>query len=119
MTAQYGIGAEHHRRAASLSMPFRRPPPSSSLRAQAAARLLGARGPISQGRVSIQRRARRLRLPGREVADATPPRPAARAPEDRLRQPDSLWRLPAAPAMHERRPLGFRLENEDAPEPIY
>ena len=73
----------------------------------AAARLVGARGPVSQGRVPIRRRARRLRLPGREVADADPPRPDARSRKDRLRQPESLPRLPAAPAMHERRPLRF------------
>jgi len=47
-----------------------------SPRSQAAARFLGARGRVSQGRVPIRRRARRLRLPGREVADADPPRPA-------------------------------------------
>ena len=46
--------------------------------------------------------------PGREVADADPPRPDARSRKDRLRQPESLPpRLPAAPAMHERRPLRF------------
>ena len=56
---------------------------------------------------SDRRRARRLRLPGREVADADPPRPDARSRKDRLRQPESLPRLSSAPAMHERRPLSF------------
>ena len=51
--------------------------------------------------------ARRLRLPGREVADADPPRPDARSRKDRLRQPESLPRLSSARAMHERRPLRF------------
>ena len=74
---------------------------------RAAARLLGARGPVSQGRVPVRRRARRLRLPGREVADADPPRPAARSQEDRLWQPESLPRLPAARAMHERHSPGL------------
>ena len=50
-----------------------------SPRCQAAARLLGPRGPLSQGRVPLRRRARRLPLPGREGADADPPRPAARS----------------------------------------
>jgi Transposase DDE domain len=57
---------------------------------------------------------RRLRLPGREVADADPPRPDARSRKDRLRQPESL----AAPvpcardARNDARSV-FRLENED------
>ena len=57
--------------------------------------------------VPIRRRARRLRLPGREVADADPPRPDARSRKDRLRQPESLPRLSSARAMHERRALSF------------
>ena len=48
---------------------------------------------LLQGRVPIRRRARRLRLPGREVADADPPRPDARSRKDRLRQPESLPRV--------------------------
>jgi len=35
---------------------------------------------------------RRLRLPGRAVADANPPRPAARSREDRIRRPENLRR---------------------------
>ena len=91
-----------------------RPKTSKALRARPAAfptlpkpRVVGARGPVSQGRVPIRWRARCLRLPRREVADANPPRPDARSRKDRLRQPESLPRLPAAPAMHERRPLRF------------
>jgi transposase len=56
-----------------------------SPRSQAAARLLGARGLLPQGRVSLRRGARRLCLPGREGADADPPRPAARSRQSRLR----------------------------------
>ena len=41
--------------------------------------LLGPRELLPQGRVSLRRGARRLCLPGREGADADPPRPAARA----------------------------------------
>jgi transposase len=40
--------------------------------------------------------------------------PVARSQEDRLRQPQSLPRLPAARTMYERRPLGLPHENEDA-----
>src|SRR5271154_959890 len=72
---------------------------------QASTRIVGARGLLPQGRVPIRRRARRLRLPGRAVADADPPRPDARSRKDRLRQPESLPRLSSARAMHERRPL--------------
>ncbi len=54
-----------------------------------------------------QRRARRLRLPGRAVPDADPPRPAARSCKDRLWRTESLPRLSAARAMHERRSLGL------------
>jgi transposase len=54
-------------------------------RSQTATRLLGPRGLLPQGRVSLRRRARRLCLPGREGADADPPRPAARSRQSRLR----------------------------------
>ena len=59
-------------------------------RSQTATRLLGPRGLLSQGRVSLRRGARRLCLPGREGADADPPRPAARSRQSRLRQSRSL-----------------------------
>ena len=59
-------------------------------RSQTATRLLGPRGLLPQGRVSLRRGARRLCLPGREVADADPPRPAARSRQSRLRQSRSL-----------------------------
>jgi transposase len=68
---------------------------------RAAARIVGARGLLPQGRVPIRPRARGLRLPGRAAADADPPRLAARSCEDRLRQPESLPRLSATRAMHE------------------
>ena len=48
------------------------------------------RGLLPQGRVSLQLGARRLCLPGREGADADPPRPAARSRQSRLRQSRSL-----------------------------
>src|SRR5271166_1388456 len=83
---------------------------------QAATRLLGARGPVSQGRVPIRCRARRLRLPGREVSDADPPGPAARSRKDRLRQPESLPRLPLRPRCTNDARSVFRLENEDVLE---
>ena len=48
------------------------------------------RGLLPQGRVSLRLGARRLCLPGREGADADPPRPAARSRQSRLRQSRSL-----------------------------
>ena len=63
---------------------------------QAAARLVGARGPVSQGRVPIRRRARRLRLPGREVADADP---AAAGCAMISKGPITATRKPAAPVL--------------------
>ena len=61
-----------------------------SARSQTATRLLGPRGLLPQGRVSLRRGARHLCLPGREVADADPPRPAARSRQSRLRQSTSV-----------------------------
>jgi len=55
-----------------------------------------AQGFLPQRRVPIRRGAGRLRLPGRAVADANPPRPAARSREDRLRHPESVSRLSGA-----------------------
>ncbi|MFZ0599870.1 MAG: transposase, partial [Roseiarcus sp.] len=69
-----------------------------SARSQTATRLLGPRGLLSQGRVSLRCRARRLCLPGREGAGADPPWPAARSRQSRLRQSKSLPRVPLARA---------------------
>ena len=76
-------------------------------RSQTATRLLGPRRLLPQGRVSLRRRARRLCLPGREGADADPPRPAARSRQSRLRKSTSVSRLPDTRAMHERCALRF------------
>ena len=83
-----------------------------SPRCQAAAWLVGARGPVSQGRVPIRRRARRLRLPGREVADADPPGPDARSRKDRLRNPKACRACPLRARCTTDARSVFRLENE-------
>ena len=55
-----------------------------------------------QGRVSLRRGARRLCLSRRAGTDADPRRQAARIEESRLRQRESLPRLRAASALHEK-----------------
>ncbi len=79
---------------------------------QASTRIVGARGFLPQGRVPIRRGARRLCLPGREGADADPPRSAARSREDRLRQSRSLSDCPMRARCTNNVRSVSRLENE-------